>query len=47
MGHREKLICVDEDETVYRDMYHGHPFHKIKKRMSRRNRRKNKQELRL
>ena len=45
MGHKEKLICFEEDETVCRDMYHRHRFHQIKKSMSRRNRRKVKQDL--
>jgi len=46
MGHREELKTVDEDETVYRDRWHRHNFHQIKKRMMRRNRHERKQELR-
>lgn len=47
MGHKEKIKYVDEIETIYKDMYHNHPFHRIKKRMTRRNRHKSKQELRI
>ena len=45
MGHKEKIKYADEVETIYKDMWHNHQFRKIKKRMTRRNRRKEKQRL--